>query len=268
MNCKICNKKTNKLTEATIFARKKIISYYKCETCKFIQSQEPDWLEESYSDVIAKTDIGLMARNIKNSEFTEKFIYNVSPEINKCLDFGAGYGVFVRIMRDKGFNFLWHDDYCQNLFAEFFEGSISEEYDLVTAFEVFEHLPQPMDTITKLTSMTSTILFSTLTTDNVDDFENWWYRGEATGQHVSFYHTDTLKFIASKLNINYNALEENNFHVFTKKAISKKALKNLNSILNDRFMKKFSNMFIKFPKKMRVSLLEEDYNYLIKKTFK
>ena len=55
--------------------------------------------------------------------------------------------MFVRIMRDKGFNFYRQDIHCQNLFAKHFDISnikITEKFDLLTAIEVFEHLEDPM----------------------------------------------------------------------------------------------------------------------------
>jgi 2-polyprenyl-3-methyl-5-hydroxy-6-metoxy-1,4-benzoquinol methylase len=262
MNCKVCNHKVNKLIEAPIFSRRKMISYYKCESCYFIQTEEPVWLEESYSEVIAKTDIGLIYRNIKNSDITEKVISNLLPSVNKCLDFGGGYGVFVRIMRDKGFDFYWYDDYCSNLFSEYFEGSLDETYDLITAFEVFEHLPNPMSTITKLASMSNNIIFSTVTTDGIIDFQNWWYRGETSGQHISFYNTKTLNNIANKLDLNYYPIEGGSIHLFSKDKINNK---NTNAINKINFMMKIINKNNKNKVQKRESLLQSDYELMLKK---
>ncbi len=51
--------------------------------------------------------------------------------------------MFVRLMRDNGFDFYRSDRQCENLFAKGFEASldVSPSYELLTAFEVFEHLP-------------------------------------------------------------------------------------------------------------------------------
>jgi len=57
-----------------------------------------------------------------------------------CLDYGGGHGVFVRIMRDFGFDFRWSDCYATNIYARGFEGDVHLRHELVTAFEVFEHL--------------------------------------------------------------------------------------------------------------------------------
>jgi hypothetical protein len=52
------------------------------------------------------------------------------------------------MMRDKGFNFYLHDTFCNNLFAKHFDISDLPNYnsfDLLTAFEVFEYLENPID---------------------------------------------------------------------------------------------------------------------------
>lgn len=53
MKCKICNKTTKKIFTAKIL-NKYNIGYFSCPNCKFIQTEEPYWLEESYKDSIAK----------------------------------------------------------------------------------------------------------------------------------------------------------------------------------------------------------------------
>ncbi len=46
------------------------------------------------------------------------------------MDFGAGHGVFVRMMRDKGFDFFWNDIYCKNLYAKDFEYTENTKYEM------------------------------------------------------------------------------------------------------------------------------------------
>ena len=54
------------------------------------------------------------------------------------------YGIFVSMIRDKGFEFYWQDDFCENIFAERFVADMNSNYDTITAFEVVEHLPEPL----------------------------------------------------------------------------------------------------------------------------
>ena len=48
-------------------------------------------------------------------------------------------------MRDRGFNFFWKDLYAKNIHARTFEHAPDVRYDLVTAFELLEHLPNPLE---------------------------------------------------------------------------------------------------------------------------
>ena len=46
-------------------------------------------------------------------------------------------------MRDKGYDFYWQDIYSKNLYATDFEYTKNTKYEMLTAYEVFEHLPDP-----------------------------------------------------------------------------------------------------------------------------
>ncbi|MGD1699641.1 methyltransferase domain-containing protein [Dapis sp. BLCC M229] len=69
-----------------------------------------------------------------------------NPE-GKFLDFGGGYGLFTRLMRDIKYKFYWQDKYCKNLFAQNLKAIPEQKYELVTAFEVLEYLVNPITEI-------------------------------------------------------------------------------------------------------------------------
>lgn len=48
--------------------------------------------------------------------------------------------MLVRVTRDLGFDFYWHDKYCDNIFAKHFVANRESRFALLTAFEVFENL--------------------------------------------------------------------------------------------------------------------------------
>lgn len=195
MNCKICHKESN-LFDHGFILNKYNINYYRCPHCGFIQTEDAYWLDEAYSSAIANTDIGLIQRNIDLSQKVN-YILKLMREPTHLLDYGAGYGMFVRMMRDKGWNFEWYDEYCENLFAQHHEMS-REQYDIVTSFEMLEHLPSPLETLDKIFKLTGTFICTTeLTTMNPPKIKDWWYYAPETGQHVAFYTKKSLQEIAN-----------------------------------------------------------------------
>jgi hypothetical protein len=40
---------------------------------------------------------------------------------NRFIDYGGGYGLFVRLMRDAGFDYYWFDKFCDNVLSKGFE---------------------------------------------------------------------------------------------------------------------------------------------------
>ena len=73
MKCKICNHETNNIFTAKIL-NKYYAKYYYCDHCGFLQTEEPYWLKEAYSNSISITDTGIVARNITLSQITSGII--------------------------------------------------------------------------------------------------------------------------------------------------------------------------------------------------
>lgn len=140
------------------------------------------------------------------------------------LDFGGGHGMFTRIMRDKGFDFYWRDKYAENIFARGFEFPSNEKVEVVTAFEVFEHLEDPLGDIEEMLNSGRNVIFSTvLLPDKIPQPDDWWYYGFDHGQHIAFYSKQTLNYIAEKYHL--KAYSRKDFHLLTPKKISLTAFK-------------------------------------------
>ena len=227
-NCNICGAKTSVLFQAMILG-KHDVSFHRCASCKFIQTDTPFWLEESYSSAISTLDVGLVARNVHFSKVCTTLIEKYYPQDERFLDYGGGYGLFVRLMRDSGFDFYWHDEYCENIFARYFEYSLEDsgnKFELITAFEVMEHLPNPMETLTKILSLGDSFLFSThlQPEKEIHSADDWWYFLPDTGQHLSFYTTKTMVTIAEKFGMKYYS-DGSSLHLFTRLDIDENDLK-------------------------------------------
>src|SRR5688572_15218026 len=120
MHCKICAGTSEPFAVATVLEKHQV-QYFVCSHCGFVQTEEPYWLEEAYSEAITRADIGLVGRNVLGSEQVKLLILAFFNDRGKFLDYGGGYGMFVRLMRDAGLNFYLYDQYCENLFAKGFD---------------------------------------------------------------------------------------------------------------------------------------------------
>lgn len=250
MNCKICSSTSQPFATAKVLI-KYDVHYFACENCGFIQTEEPYWLDEAYSEPIARNDIGLISRNLELSAKTAIILSTLFNPDGIFLDQGGGNGMFVRLMRDRGFDFYWDDMHTQNIFAKGFEKADRNPFELLTCFEVFEHLPNPIEEISNMLKDSQSLLFSTLLVPTprpaIDD---WWYYSLSSGQHISLYTRRSLEILAEKLNLSLFT-DGTSFHLLTNKKIPSLFF---SLILNTKIQ-----WLISILKPRRESLLADDY---------
>jgi hypothetical protein len=215
MNCRICSSESKEIFSAKIL-NKHLVKYYHCPECDFLQTEDPFWLDEAYKSAIAITDTGIIKRNQLFAKRSSAVISSFYNSNKKFLDFASGYGIFVRIMRDFGFDFYWYDPFAENLFAKGFEYNKQDNILLITAFECFEHFANPLEEIEKMLQISTNIIFSTRVFQGVPPKPNdWWYYSLDSGQHISFYSTKTLKHLADKFSLHLNS-DNKAFHMLSK----------------------------------------------------
>lgn len=243
MNCKICSQKTVNIFTNMILG-KYDVSYYRCEKCLFIQTEEPYWLDEAYGlGAISALDVGIMSRNLLLVNRTEKILGKIFLDLTDFsgVDYGGGHGIFVRMIRDLGFNFYHQDLHAENIYARYFgveDLPKGIKFNILTAFEVFEHLSNPIEEMKKMFSYSDILLFSTelQPLDELPELEKWWYVAPETGQHISFYNKKTFEEIAIIFNANYYT-DNQSLHILSKVPLcinpflnnerEKKAIKNI-----------------------------------------
>ncbi|MFA6065185.1 MAG: class I SAM-dependent methyltransferase [archaeon] len=227
--CKICSTKTDLVFKQKIRG-KYTGEYYHCPNCKFTFVNNPTWLKEAYKEPINAEDTGLIQRNIDFAKITNILLKTFFDKNANYLDYAAGYGLFVKLMRDKGLNFYWDDLYTPNLFAKGYEYNKKDRVGLVTCFECFEHFTQPIEEIEKILKISKNILFSTeLAPTDPNQIKNWEYLGVNHGQHISFYSEETINWIAKKYDLNYYKLGR--LGLLTKKKLNNTRIKVLLFIL-------------------------------------
>lgn len=254
MKCEVCENKTEVFGNAKVLGRHKV-TYYQYPACGFIQTEHPYWLEEAYSKTITTSDIGLISRNLAMADITKNVILLFHNPRGRYIDYGGGYGLFVRIMRDGGYDFHRHDPLCENLFAVGFEASSEVNYDMLTAWEVFEHLVEPCVEIEKMLSFSQEMLFSTgLLPAEPKPLGEWWYYGLEHGQHVSFYTRSSLEIIARKFGLQL-VYSNGICHWLRKEPVSPLLAKAVFSL-------KHSWLRMLFPRRAPSSLLQKDFENL------
>lgn len=221
MNCKICSSTSQPFAHGVVLQKHRV-SYFKCKNCGFVQTEEPYWLNEAYSEAINLSDVGLVSRNIRFAKIAKALIAAFFNSDGRFIDYGAGYGLFVRMMRDLGYDFCWHDRYCENLFAKGFESAQvgADHFELLTAFELFEHFTTPQKDIAEMLKLSRNILFSTeLLPAAMPKPGDWWYYGLEHGQHISLFTHKSLSILAEQYDLNFYS-NGTSVHLFTDKRIS------------------------------------------------
>ena len=177
-------------------------NYYHDQQIGYIFTHEPHWLDEAYSEAVSPLDTGILARNLANVDTISRCLLTNSHHcVVNGIDLGAGYGLFVRGMRDIGIDFYWSDRYSDNLLARGFEAR-SAEYSVAVAFEVLEHLPNPIEFLRESYRefRFHTCFFSALCFDEQKlPGSDWWYWTFESGQHISFFSRRALAWMAEQL---------------------------------------------------------------------
>ncbi|MGI9179357.1 MAG: class I SAM-dependent methyltransferase [Longimicrobiaceae bacterium] len=219
--CSICGSQT-RLQHRDQVLGKYEVAYFYCDRCGLLQTEEPYWLKEAYADAIADSDTGLVTRNIALAVRLSSVLYSFFDPRARYVDVGGGYGVLTRLMRDVGFDFFWSDPYCDNLFARGFEAEPEAgPYEAITAFEVMEHLRDPLGFIRQHLAEygSSTFIFSTELYQGMPPPPgSWAYYAPGTGQHISFYQRRTLQVMADRLSL--SCYSRGYFHVLTERRLN------------------------------------------------
>lgn len=221
MNCTICDAPRRVAFEHLVLGKYQSV-YEFCERCGLLQAADPFWLDEAYADAIAATDTGLVQRNILNANLLTVLLATVFERGGRYLDIAGGYGMLTRMMRDNGFDFYWSDKYCSNLLARGFGvDATAPPFTAVTAFEVLEHLEDPVGFVKDAlaSAQTRSIVLSTeLFHGTPPEPATWWYYMFDAGQHISFYQPRTLHAIADQCSL--RCYSNGNIHLLTDRHIS------------------------------------------------
>ena len=218
MNCKICDTESRPFASAKVLG-KYDVEYFQCPRCRFVQTEDPYWLSEAYSSEIHSQDMGMPSRNVYLATVSVSIISMLFGGRGRYLDYGGGYGMYVRLMRDRGFDFSWYDAHSENLFAQGFAGDLQKKYDLLTSFEMFEHLQDPVAEIESMFQLAPTLFFSTeLLPETNPTPAEWWYYNPDHGQHISVFSSEALQILAERFGV--RVYSNGMLHLFSPEKLS------------------------------------------------
>lgn len=185
--------------------RKYWVGYFRCEFCGSAQTEAPYWIGEAYDARGTGPDTGACQRSVDLALQTAGLLSLLCWHKDAVsLDFGAGMGLFARMMRDRGFNFYAYDEFASPFYMDQFtvDDPKSITPALITAHEVLEHLPNPSIGLAAIFDRGANLVIVT-----TEEFKNqaadWWYLAPERGQHVFFYSERALNMIAARFGYKY-----------------------------------------------------------------
>jgi SAM-dependent methyltransferase len=195
------------------------VYYYRCAQCGFCHAPALcEWTLEEFAARIYNDDYVLV-----DPDYVE-----LRPRINadalvkslgqdaavRHLDYGGGHGLLSDMLRDAGWDSRSYDPFVDRGVDVDSLGV----YDLVTAYEVFEHVPDVqalMRCLSRLVRQDGLLIFSTLVSDGEiqpGKRLTWWYAAPRNG-HISLFTRESLARLADTHGFRFGSFSPD-LHVF------------------------------------------------------
>ncbi len=196
------------------------IYYQFCDNCNFCFAPEialwpfDDFEQKIYNNHYIDVDPDYIEVRPRGNALRLISMFKGHAQSIKHLDYGGGEGVLSKTLRDAGWNSDSYDPFIE-------KGNDIRDlgcFDLITAYEVFEHVPdvhQLMSNLRLLLAPNGIILFSTLVSDaNIKKNSRltWWYASPRNG-HISLFSKKSLVHLASRYGFNSGSFSTG-FHVY------------------------------------------------------
>ncbi len=198
-SCRLCGGIAHHAFNLTVLT-KYDVGYYCCAECGSLQTEPPYWLREAYEIPGVHIDTGQAARVIQTWLRLSFLLSSIGfDRTADAVDYGGSAGLLTRLMRDQGYQYFDYDPYDGSKYANYFkiEALAEKAPKLITAFEVFEHLPDPKATLTELLTVgADLIVFSTQLYQGQGP--DWEYLVPICGQHVFFYAPQALHQLGAR----------------------------------------------------------------------
>jgi hypothetical protein len=194
-HCRLCGGTTKPQFRRLVLGRHDVC-YLRCDVCGSLQTQVPTWLDEAYDSSLASSDVGAVQRCLDTRAALWWILSILGVRRTRLLDFGGGTGLLCRLLRDLGIDAWTADRYGRGDFAQTYrvdaEALEPGRFDVLTAFEVLEHFPNPRQDLAALFAVRPKVLVASTLLYAPECGPDWWYLAPAEGQHVFFYTHQAL----------------------------------------------------------------------------
>ena len=198
------------------------VSYALCGRCGFCFAPElsawtlDEFERRVYNDEYVLVDPDYVEKRPRGNAAGLTAMFPSLPAAVRHLDYGGGNGLLVKLLREAKWDSTSYDPFVDR------EVRIDQlgKFDLITAFEVFEHVPdvrQLMSNLRSLLAPNGLVLFSTLLSDgNVLPRQkiDWWYASPRNG-HISLFSKVSLATLAHVDGLNFASFSEALHILFT-----------------------------------------------------
>jgi SAM-dependent methyltransferase len=200
------------------------VEYHLCGRCGFCFApalhawRHEDFARHVYNDAYVTVDPDYLgARPEANASALDALLGQHAARI-RHLDFGGGDGLLSRRLQERG----WQSSSCDPFLEPNLDLARLGRFSLVTAYEVFEHVPDVdrlIRTLGRITERQGVVLFSTLLADGqvrAGAAPTWWYAAPRNG-HISLFSRRSLELLGLRAGFSYQALD-NLTHLYWRQA--------------------------------------------------
>lgn len=197
------------------------VAYVLCAQCGFCYAPElwawspAQFREHIYNDGYIQVDPDYAGVRPKANAANLTRLFGDHANAIRHLDFGGGDGLLAAQLRQAGWDSSSYDPFVD---LEVAPGELGK-FDLITAFEVFEHVPDVDALMTAMLALLApggVILFSTMVSDGqIGQGQplDWWYAAPRNG-HISLFSRRSLGVLGARYGLHMMSFSPG-FHLYT-----------------------------------------------------
>lgn len=180
------------------------IYYHRCPHCHLIYTNAfDDWSIDDFATYIYNDDYILVDPDFqqKRPQMNADFLLDNFADLGawNILDFGCGSNKLVKLLNDNGIHATGWDPF-------YAKGPIPPgRFDFIVSFEVMEHAPDPMYTVSLINDLLDEqdgkCFFTTMSNDGRERLKmDDWYIAPRGG-HVTYYSKKSLDILFNRFNM-------------------------------------------------------------------